>query len=541
MLEAGRAAHAAKAWTVAADQLRVADAEAALEAADLELLAEATYLIGREDDALGLLIRAHQAWLAAGAGVRAARPAFWVTLMLELRGDSAQAGGWLARTQRLIEEAGGECVEEGYLLFYMGMGQLEGGDVPGASATLARAAELGSRFADADLMAFARMGSGQSLLWLGRPAEGLPLLDEAMVAVTAGEVSALAAGIVYCALIEACHDAFDLRRAGEWTDALTAWCASQPDLVPYRGNCQVHRAEILLLRGRWDDAGGAADEAGHHLAGAPSAADAYLQRGEVHRLRGESEAAEAAYRLASDLGRMPQPGLALLRLAQGQVAGAAASIRLLLDESTERVVRARMLGAAVEILVAAGDVASARTAADELSGHAAAFDSPLLRAAAGYAAGSVLLAEENPRGACETLRRAADAWRSLGVPFELARTRGLLGVACTRLGDVDGAALEYDAARRALTVLGALPALRRLDELAGGGGQRSGAPAAGPLTAREVEVLGLLATGRTNKAIAAELVISEKTVARHVANIFTKLGLSSRSAATAYAYEHGLV
>ncbi|HUR17658.1 MAG TPA: LuxR C-terminal-related transcriptional regulator [Acidimicrobiales bacterium] len=542
-LEAGRAAHSAKAWAGAVDHLRAAEAGADLEAADLELLAEATYLIGREDEAVALWIRAHKAWLAAGAGagVRAVRPAFWVTLVLELRGDQAQAGGWMARTQRLVEEAGGDCVEEGYLLFFMGMGQLEEGDVLGASATLARAAELGTRFADADLMAFARMGSGQSLVWLGQQAQGLSLLDEAMVAVTAGEVSDIAAGIVYCALIEACHDAFDLRRATEWTEALATWCASQPDLVPYRGNCQVHRAEILLLRGRWDDAGGEADQAGQRLAGGPSAANAHYQRGEVHRLRGESELAEAAYRQASELGRVPQPGLALLRLAQGQVEAAAASMRRLLGESDERVVRARLLGAAVDILLAAGDVASARAAADELSGHAAAFGSPLLHANAGYAAGAVLLAEDNPRGACETLRRAADAWRSLEVPFEMARTRSLLGVACSQLGDTDAAALEHGAARRTLTQLGARPALRLLDELAAAQVQRSEAPSAGPLTAREVEVLLLLATGRTNKAVAAELVISQKTVARHVANIFTKLGLSSRSAATAYAYEHGLV
>ncbi|MFP5317303.1 MAG: response regulator transcription factor [Acidimicrobiia bacterium] len=229
-----------------------------------------------------------------------------------------------------------------------------------------------------------------------------------------------------------------------------------------------------------------------------------------------------------------------MRLAQGQVDAAAAAVRRILAETTERVLRARLLGAAVDILLAAGDVREARSAADELSGLAAAFDAPLLHAAAASAAGAVLLAEDNPRAACETLRRATDGWRALDVPYEVARSRVLLGTACARLGDADGAALEHDAARRALAALGAEPALRQLDGAALPT-ERAPGGASGPLTARELEVLGLLATGRTNRAIAAELVISEKTVARHIANIFTKLGLTSRSGATAYAYEHGLL
>lgn len=538
-LERGRLAHAAGAWSAACEAFRAADAGHTLGPPDLEALAEAAFLVGQEDEAIAVLVRAHQAWLATEQRTRAIRPAFWLALILELRGDQSQAGGWLARGQRLMDEAGDHCVEEGYLLFFNGMGQLEEGDVPGADATLGRAAEIGIRFADPDLMAFACMGSGQSKLWLGQRAEGLALLDEAMVAVTTGEVSAIATGVVYCALIEACHNVFDLRRAGEWTEALTVWCDVQPDLVPYRGNCQVHRAELLLLRGRWDDANGAARQAEERLAGVPSAADAYYQRGEVHRLRGESAEAEQAFRLASDLGRVPQPGLALLRLAEGRVDAGAAGIRRLLGETTEPVQRARLLGAAVEILLADGDVAAARRAADELSGHAAAFASPLLHAAAGYAAGAVLLAEDNPGGACETLRRAAAAWRTLDVPYELARTRALLGLACARLDDTDGATLELEGARRSLVALGAVPALRHLDRMSALG--RLTGAASGPLTAREVEVLKLLATGRTNRAIATDLIISEKTVARHVANIFIKLGLSSRSAATAWAYERGLV
>lgn len=534
-----REARAPVGWTASFDRLAAVDAKAPLEGVDLEAMAEAAYLAGRDDEAVAAWLRAHQWWLAAGHGSRAARPAFWLSLALVLRGDEAQSGGWLARGQRLVEEAGGDCVEAGYVLFMAGMWHFDEGDLEAAVVELGQAADIGRRFADADVLAMARMGSAQTRLWLGQTAEGLTLLDEAMVAVTAGEVSPIAAGLVYCAVIEACHDIFDLRRAGEWTQALTLWCASQPDLVPYRGNCQVHRAEMLLLRGRWDDAQIEAEQAQQRLEGAPSGGNAHYQRGEVHRLRGQAAEAEQAFREASDLGKVPQPGLALLRLAQGRPQAASASIQRLLGETKERVMRARLLGAAVEILLAADDIGAARAAADELSGHAAKFDAPLLYAAAWYAAGAVLLAEDNPSGACETLRRAADAWRALKVPYELARTQFLLGMACSQLGDSDSAALELDGARRSFIALGALPALRHLDRLAGADRPQPGGP--GGLTAREMEVLAILASGRTNRAIAADLVISEKTVARHVANIFTKLGLSSRSGATAYAYEHGLV
>lgn len=301
----GRAAHRSMAWGAAAGHLAQADAAGALEPADLQLLAEATYLVGRESDAIRLWTRAHRAFLAAGTKSSAARCAFWIGLLLELRGDQAQAGGWIARAERLAGEAG-DCVEIGYVKFYAGMGRLETGDVVGADETLSEAAVIAERFGDDDLVAFTRMASGQTAMWLGSQAEGLALLDEAMVSVTAGEVSAVAAGIVYCALIIACHYVFDLRRASEWTEALSNWCAAQPDLVPYRGNCQVHRAEVLVLRGRWDAAATEADQAQRNLDGTPSAADAHYQRGEVHRLRGELAEAEAAFRQTADLGKSPQ-------------------------------------------------------------------------------------------------------------------------------------------------------------------------------------------------------------------------------------------
>jgi DNA-binding CsgD family transcriptional regulator len=347
-------------------------------------------------------------------------------------------------------------------------------------------------------------------------------------------------GDVYCTVLEGCQELFDLRRAREWTAVLTAWCAAQPDLVPYRGQCLLHRAELLQLRGAWPEAMEEARQAAARFlepTGHPAAGAAAYQEAELHRLRGEPAEAEEAYRRASRWGREPQPGLALLRLAQGEDAAAQAAIRRALDEAGDRPDRARLLPAFVEIALAGGDVPAARGAAEELAGAAQELGAPLLRATAAAAEGEVLLAEGDARGALAALRAAWTAWQELEAPYEAARARVGIGLACRALGDRDSAAMELDAARWAFQRLGAGPDLARLAVLAGD----SPAGAAGGLTAREVEVLRLVATGRTNRAIAAELVLSERTVDRHVSNILTKLGVPSRAAATAWAYEHRLV
>jgi len=454
-----------------------------------------------------------------------------------LRGELAPAAGWLARGQRFAGDVEGHA-EEGCLVLGDAVQLMFAGDAEGANPMYSRAAEIGVRFGDPDVTAMARLGEGQTAIMLGRTADGLTLLDEAMVAVTADEASATMTGLVYCAVIETCQEIFDVRRAREWTMALSRWCESQPELVPYRGQCLVHRAEILELQGDWRDAIDEAQRACERLAEPPHPAvgRAFYRRGELQRLRGEYHAADHSYREASRYGQSPHPGLALLRYAQGQVDAAATTIRQALSEAQDRVSRSRLLGAYVEIALAANNVQAARTAADELAQVAADFGAPLMDAVSDHATGAVLLAEGDPAHALEALRRACTRLQELDAPYDAARVRVHLGFAYRALGDDDTAEMELDAARSVFERLGAAPDLARVEELTGSAAFQT----AGGLTPREVEVLRLVATGKTNRAIAAELFLSEKTVARHVSNIFTKLGVSSRSAATAYAYQHDL-
>jgi DNA-binding CsgD family transcriptional regulator len=538
-LARGRESYARRAWGEAYVQLSVADGEAPLEPDDLERLATAAYLFGKDPD--DIWARAHHEFLNSGDREAAARCAFWLAFGLLDRGDAVRGGGWISRAQRLLDDDGKhDCALQGYLLLPVAIRRVVEGDAAAAYSTFTQAGEIGDRFHDNDLVAAACHGRGRALIRLGRIGEGAALLDEAMVAVTAGEVSPIVAGDIYCSVIEACYEIFDLRRAQEWTSALTDWCASQADLVPYRGQCLIRRAELMQLHGAWPAAMDEAQRACERLSQPPGQAAlgaAFYQRAELLRLRGEFTKSEEAYRQANQHGRRPQPGLSQLRLAQGQIDAAAGAIRRVVEDAKDRRTRSKLLPAFVEIMLAAHDVPAARAAANELSELAAVFDSLFLRAASAHASGAVLLAEGDARGASAALHDGWTAWHQLEAPFEEARTRMLMALACRQLGDTDTAALELEAAHQVFKQLGAAPDLARTQEFS----QRSTPRAAGGLSAREVQVIRLLATGKTNRAIADELFISEKTVGRHVSNIFTKLGLSSRAAATAYAYEHDLV
>jgi DNA-binding NarL/FixJ family response regulator len=536
VLERGRVSYAKRAWQNAFESLSRADETVPLEPEDLELLARSAYMLGRDDDYLHSLERAHHGYLDVGEVARAAGCTWWIGHNLLMRGETARATGWFARGDRLLEREGRDCVELGYLLIALVLQSMARGDNTGAHAAATEAAAIGERFGDRDLGTLARMSQGHAMVRQGHTEEGLRLADETMVAVTTGELSSIVAGIVYCNMIAFCQEAHDVRRAREWTDALNEWCGRQPDMVAHTGVCLVHRAEVMQRQGAWRAALEEAQRAGERLHGVLNQrreGSALYVQGEVHRLRGEFAAAEDAYRRASRVGLEPQPGLALLRLAQGNRDAAAVAIRRVVDETEEARKRAGLLPAQVEIMLAVGDLEAARRASDELGAISESHASDLLRALAAHASGAVSLADGDARAASAALRQALSTWQELEAPYETARTRVLVGSACKALGDDEAGAFELDAARAVFEELGAVPDLTRLDALT--------AAAPHGLSAREQEVLGLVAAGRTNREIAAELVLSERTVERHVSNIFRKLGVSSRAAATAFAYEHRLL
>jgi ATP/maltotriose-dependent transcriptional regulator MalT len=538
-LARGREAAAQLAWEQAY-QLLSGVGPAALGGPDGELLATAAYLTGQVPGCLDALRRAHQAYVDAGDRCRAARCLFWVGFVLLERGESAQGGGWLARAGRLLAGEPGEVAEHGLLQLPQVFSAAAAGDHAGAARIATAVAQIGARTGDAEVVALGRHMQGRSQLRLGRVQQGMALLDESMVAVVAGEVAPYVAGALYCSMIDACREVVDLRRAREWTVALTSWCDQQPEMSTFSGQCLVHRAEILQRHGQWTEAIKEARRARDrftHAADQYAAGAAWYRLGELHRMRGEHEQAEAAYRQAAEWGAEPQPGLALLRLAEGATAAAQAAIQRAVAEATAPLPRAALLPAQVEIALAVGDLDRARTAADELAATADTYDTPALRAVAGHTRGAVLLAAGHARDALAALRGAWQLWRKLDAPYDAARVRVLVGLACRALGDEEAAGMELDSARRVFARLGAAPELARVDP------PRPPTSTAGPrgLTARELQVLRLLAAGMTNRDIATDLVLAAKTVDRHVSNIFAKLGVSSRAAATAFAYQHQLV
>jgi DNA-binding CsgD family transcriptional regulator len=535
-LDAARDAYRRHDWAGARDGFGAARAAGELAAADLDALADAAWWLGDFDQASAVLEEAYRRHLDDGRPRPAAMAAIGIAVNHFLRGDGVVGSGWVGRAQRLLRDQP-EHTEHGYLLYLELEGAIGGGEADAVVATAGRVREIGRRHADPNLVAGGDLFEGRALVKQGRMAEGMALLDEAMLAVLSGELDPGWAGNIYCHLMAAFHELADVRRAAEWTEATSRWVAGLPPAVLFTGICRVHRSQVLERRGDWAGAEREAalvcrDLADLHVAGA---AEGHYQLGEIRRLRGDLAGAEAAYRHAHELGRDPQPGLALLRLAQGRAATASASIRAALAAVThDRLGRARLCAAQVEIALADGDAETAGRACDELTRTASTYGSSGLEAAALQARGAVCLAGGRAEAALPTLRAACRRWRELDAPYDAARVRLLLAGAYQALGDADAATRELDAAEVVFVRLGAT-----LD--AGGIAARRGRGALpGGLTGREAEVLALVAAGRSNREIAASLVLSPKTVARHLSNIFAKLGVSSRTQAAAYAFEHGL-
>ena len=532
--DAARSALDGREWGLAYRLLTQRAAGGPLGVDELDWLATAAYLTGRDEEAFDRWADAHQACLSAGDTRRAARLGLQLSYGLGFKGDIARSSGWVTRVRRVLDEETGDCVEHGYLEYATGMCRIfEDGDIAGARDSFARATKIADRFRDRELRTLSLLGEGRCLIYLGELAEGLSLLDEAMVSVEAGEVSPVVAGDAYCTVIDGCHEVFDVRRCEVWTDSFTRWCEAQPDLVLYRGNCLLHGAELLQLHGKWDEGVTFARQACARLAEPVNflaLGGAQYVEAELHRLRGDFDDAERAYERAHQAGCDPHPGLALLRLAQGRPDVAEAAARRALAQAEGAIPRARVLGPCAEILLAAGDVDGARAALDELATVAGELGSPWLRAQTEQLTGALRLVEGDCAGALVSLRRALTGWRELDAPYDAARTRLLIAEACEAVDDHDGAAMERRAAGATFHQLGAVSGVRL-----------NRAPVRpGGLSEREVEVLVLVARGHTNRSIAEELFISEKTVTSHLTHIFTKLGVSSRAAATAYAYERGL-
>jgi DNA-binding CsgD family transcriptional regulator len=529
-IEQGRARCGEREWARAADLLRSAGQRAALGGEDLERLALCVYMQADEDAAIQLLDRAHRAYMTEGEPAKAIRCAFWSGLTLMFQGKEGQGSGWFSRAHRLLQELGEACVESGYLLLPDVERHLMRGDDDQAFARATEAADVGQRFEDADLVCMARHLQGTVRLLQERVDEGLALLDEAMVSVAADRVSPRVTGLIYCSVIKSCLMVCAFERAREWTAALSTWCDAQPSLLNFTGKCLIHRAEIMRINGSWAEALEEAERAVERfLSDSPNRATALYERAEILRLMGNLDEAENVYALVGSFGGDPQPGLGLLRSAQGKKEQARASIHRALS-AAKGVRRAILLAAAVEI-EASVDVPSARAHCQDLIELSRRYGTTALLADAALAQGRVELAEKDFALALRSLRTAQDLYERLGMPYHVGQVRLGMAEACRGMGDEDGHSMELRAAEAMLKALRA--GLSPPESAAPSGG--------GPLSRKETEVLRHVSRGETNKKIAAKLFLSVRTVDRHLSNIFNKLGVSSRAEATAHAIHNGLI
>jgi class 3 adenylate cyclase len=472
LVDVARKAVGRHSWREAYDAYSGSD-EPDLTPDDMERFADAAWWTGRIDEAMGLRERSYTGFSAAGDKLGAARLALTLSWDHMNRGAFAVSRGWFSNAERLLEGLP-EAAEHGYLALSRGItALLAEGDVDRALPELERAHDIAAHAGDRDTQVLALVGKGRAFVQRGDVEAGLAILDEASTSAVSGELRPFATGLVYCVTISSCQNVGDLRRAAEWTEAASRWC-EQADMNGFPGACRIHRAEIMRLRGDWPQAEQTALAACEELQDFDRliTAGGYYEIGEIRRRRGDFAAAEDAYRAANELGRSPQPGLALLQLAEGRVESALAGINRALGELQEPLGRVRALPALVEIAIAAADVATAGSAAAELQQLVDAYKigdrrAPAFDATVHFALGQIELAEKDWDGAARDLRRVRDEWQQIGAPYEVAQARLLLGIAFRGQGDEHAATLELQAALTTFERLGAKLDEARAKELLG--------------------------------------------------------------------------
>lgn len=507
---------------------------ASLSGADLDLLADALFWLDELEESVAARTAASKRYEADGQVDEAAMAAWRAFYEHWLVGETVVGRSWLERCRALVADP--KSVAAGWLAIADADVAMSEGDLEEAIDRASKSVRIGEKTGDPDLLSMALQALGRAEIIDGRDAAGVGRLDRAMIMVIGNELAPLYTGWVYCNVIATCHSIADLRRANEWSEAALKWCDTLRDGRLYPGLCRVYAAELAALRGDWGDA----DQQARHACELLLAHDeryagaAHYTVGELARLRGRFDDAEEYYRRAHRLGYLPQPGLGLVRLARGEAGAAVGSLRSALDPGPGAPLpTAQLLAGLIEAAVAAGDadaMSLGLARVDELvspdPGGAVAAIACSARAWAAASRGEV-------GRAIEGMRRALDEFHHLQMPYEAARERTRIGVVAERMGDDVTARLEFDAALDAFHRLGAEWDSSLVEE-------RLGA-ASLPLTDREIEVVRLVAGGLTNRQVASELFLSEHTVARHLGNIYTKLDIGSRAAATAWAYDHGLI
>jgi class 3 adenylate cyclase/DNA-binding CsgD family transcriptional regulator len=522
-------------WQAALDIARTVPVDSPeLDADRSDLMADAAWWLGRLDDCIVARERAYRSYDELGNHRRAGQCAVWLFEHHAMKASPAMAGAWLRRARRALADDP-DCTEHGAMLLREAEVAHGSGELDRAHALAAAVIVLSRTLHSADLEAQALQTVGRILIDQGEVADGLGHLDEAMLFAVEGRLGPYATGKIYCSLISACEELGDFDRSAEWTEATTKWAQQHPFAI-FPGICRIHRAVVLKRSGALAEAEHEAERACEELHDrhVGNCAAAYAEVGDIRRRLGQLDRAEEAFAEAQRLCGQPCGGLALLRLAQGRTETALAIITGCLSNTKNQLARSALLPSFVHVAIAAGDLPAAAEALTELDAIAAGFQTRTLRATALSSRARLQLAEGNADEACGTLRQALDAWQVLRVPYEVATTHTLLGQALRQRGDNSGAAESFAAASTLFDQIGVSLDARRLADEA-----HPALPAG--LTMREVEVLRLIAAGMTNNEIAAALCLSVKTVSRHLSNIFTKIGVTSRAAATAFAFEHQLV